>query len=106
MGFGVTGREVKSAWARSNTWGTPASVTRQVLLQSTEGWEDKPQYVEDPAFNQDFIAEAEVGDLEPPTPGIRSQATGSISSIPAAVSWTSNLWCNTGPCGGPRRIRH
>jgi len=95
MGFGVTGREVKSAWARSNTWGTPASVTRQVLLQSTEGWEDKPQYVEDPAFNQDFIAEAEVGDLEPPTPGIRAQAryeqidfafAGSCGSVVAPAS--------------------
>lgn len=91
---GVTGREVKSAWARSSTWGTAASVTRQILIASTEGFDDKPQLVEDDAFNQDFIAEAEVGDFTPPTPGVRAQLryeqldswiAGSCGSVAAPV---------------------
>lgn len=103
MGAGVTGREVKAAWARSNTWGTAASVTRQILLSTTEGWEDKPAYVEDDAFNQDFIAEAEVGDLAPPTPGIRAQMryeqidsllAGACGSVAAPTS-TSGAGANS-----------
>lgn len=70
---GVTGREVKSAWARSNTWGVPASVTRQILIASTEGFDAQPVLVEDDAFNQDFIATPEIGDHNPPVPGIRAQ---------------------------------
>lgn len=59
---GVTGREVKAAYARCNTWGVPASVTQQVLLSSNDGLDPQWQVVDDEAFSQDFIGSGEVGD--------------------------------------------
>ncbi len=70
---GLTGREVATAWARCNTWGTPASVTRQILLMSDEGIEDHPQLVDDEAFGQTHLGAAEVGDRDPITPELSSQ---------------------------------
>lgn len=74
--MGVTGREVKSAYARSNTWGVANTVSlgKQVLLQSTEGLDDKPVMVDDDAFNQDFIAESEVSQRAPIISELRGQA--------------------------------
>jgi hypothetical protein len=51
---------VKVAYARSSTWGTAASVTRQVLLASSEGLDDAPVLSDDEAFGQNFLGEAQV----------------------------------------------
>lgn len=70
-GASVTGREVKAAFARCNTWGTPASVTRQCLISGTDGWDSQPQVVTDESINQDFLQAGEVGDFTPPTPTLQ-----------------------------------
>lgn len=62
---GITGRRVTAAYARSNTWGTPASVTRQILLSSTEGLDQQIGMVEDDSFNQSWQAPGEAGDYLP-----------------------------------------
>lgn len=59
---GVTGREVYAAYARCNTWGTPASVTQQLLMTSNEGLDQGWQVVDDEAFTQDFVGLGEIGD--------------------------------------------
>lgn len=70
---GVTGRKVNAAWARSSTWGTPASVTRQILLLSTDGLDDNPALVTDEAFGLQFLAEADVGERDPITTELQVQ---------------------------------
>lgn len=70
---GVTGAEVNVGWAFSNTWGTPASVTKGAYLQSTDGLDGGPAIVDDDAFNQSFIGEGEVGDYPALTPEIGMQ---------------------------------
>lgn len=67
---GISGRQVNAAYSRSNTWGVPASVTQQILIQSTAGLENQPMLIDDPAFGQDFIGVPEVGDMPPITPTI------------------------------------
>ncbi len=62
---GVNGREANAGYAFSNTWGVPASVTRGILLQSTDGLDAMPTLVDDDAFNVDFLGDAEVGDFAP-----------------------------------------
>jgi len=62
---GINGRDVKVAYARSNTWGTAASVTKQINLRTLENFEAKPGVVTDETFNQAFIGEGEVGDYAP-----------------------------------------
>ena len=62
---GVNGREANAGYAFSNTWGTPASVTRGILLQSTDGLDAKPIIVDDDAFNVDFQGDGEPGDFAP-----------------------------------------
>lgn len=59
---GVTGREIYAAFARCNTWGTPASATQQLLMTSNEGLDQQWQVVDDEAFTQDFLGTGEVGD--------------------------------------------
>lgn len=65
---GLNGRDVNVAYARSNTWGTPASVTKQVNLRSLDGWEAKVGIITDESFNQDFVGEGQTGDYAPTTP--------------------------------------
>ena len=62
---GINGRDVKVAYARSNTWGTAASVTTQMNLRTLEGFDAKPGIVTDESFNQTFIGEGEIGDYAP-----------------------------------------
>ena len=94
---GVTGREMKVAWARATTWGSAASVTRGILLMSSDGIDDKPKLVDDDAFNQQFRGEAEVGDRDPVSTELKAtmrfegidswlaQAMGSVAA-PTVVS--------------------
>lgn len=70
---GITGRQVVSAFAQSNTWGVPASVTQQLLYANTTGMDALPTYVDDDAFTQTFIASGEPGDFTPPTPKVMMQ---------------------------------
>lgn len=73
MAIGVTGREVYAAYARSNTWGVPASVTQQILMTSSEGLDGEPQVVDDEAFGLTFVSEGEIGDHNPRTPELSFQ---------------------------------
>ena len=67
---GVTGREVKAAFARATTWGTPVSVTRQILINGTDGFDAMPAIVDDESINQTFLLAGEVGDQQPLSPTI------------------------------------
>src|SRR5256885_10342267 len=58
----LTGRETKAAWARSSSWGVPASVTRQFYLEDTSGLDTVVGMVDDDAFNNVFLIAAEAGD--------------------------------------------
>lgn len=73
FGTGVTGREVQAAYARSSTWGVPASVLKQVLIMSTDGLEARPSLIDDESFNQDFLSDADVADHAALTPEIPTQ---------------------------------
>lgn len=70
---GITGRQINAAFARSNTWGVPASVTQQILIQSTAGLDNQPALIDDPAFTQDYLGTPEMGDVPPLTPTIPMQ---------------------------------
>ena len=70
---GVTGRESMAAWARSSTWGTPASVTRQILLMDTNGLDFVPELVDDESFNQTYLGTAELGDVTAVSPELQMQ---------------------------------
>jgi hypothetical protein len=70
---GVTGRELKAAFGRGTTWGTANSVTRQILITGTDGWDAMPQLVDDEAINQPFLQAGEVGDYTPQTPNLAMQ---------------------------------
>lgn len=65
---GITGRKLKAAFARSNTWGVPASVTKQLYLESTAGLDATVGMVDTESFNQTFLGTAEVGDYAALTP--------------------------------------
>jgi hypothetical protein len=71
--MGVTGREVTAGYARSSTWGVPASVTAGLLISGTEGWDGGPTIVDDDAFNQTFRGAGDAGDFAPPTPDLAMQ---------------------------------
>ena len=43
----VSGRELRAAFAKATTWGTPASVTRQILIGSSLCMESMPHIVVD-----------------------------------------------------------
>jgi hypothetical protein len=59
----TTGAEVKVGYAFATTWGTAASVTKQLLMSANDGMEDGvPQLVVDEGINQDFRMEDEAGD--------------------------------------------
>lgn len=65
---GVTGREAAIAIAKTgaNSWGVAASVTIGGYFQSDGGMTLQPAYVDDNAFGQDFLGQAEVGDIASP----------------------------------------
>lgn len=65
---GLNGRDVTVGFARSNTWGVPASVTKGLNLRSLDGWEGKVNVVVDEGFNQDFVGEGQPGDYSPTSP--------------------------------------
>jgi len=65
---GVTGREVKIAFAKfaTNSWGVAASVTRGAYFQTTGGLRLQPMRVNDEAFGQAFLGRGDLGDVTPP----------------------------------------
>ncbi len=70
---GVVGRLIDAAYGKTNTWGVPSTVTQQILINSTEDFDNKPEVVTDESFSQDFIAEGEIGDHMPITPNLAMQ---------------------------------
>jgi hypothetical protein len=66
----VTGRELRAAFGRGTAWGTPVSVTRQILIASTDGMDAMPQIVDDEVIGHAFLQAGEVGDYTPPTPAL------------------------------------
>lgn len=65
---GVTGRDsVGFAFAKfgANSWGVPASVTRGMYFTGDGGITHQVTYVDDLAFGQPFLGQAEVGDIAP-----------------------------------------
>jgi hypothetical protein len=73
---GVTGREVKIAFAKfaTNSWGVAASVTKGMYFSADTGIKLTPMIVEDDAFGQTFIQQSDVGNIEPPTPSLQAVA--------------------------------
>ncbi len=65
---GVTGRDVKMAFAKTglNSWGIAASVTKGVYFASTAGMALAPQRVNDEAFGQGFLGRGDLGDVTAP----------------------------------------
>lgn len=65
---GVTGRDTAVAFAKfgTNSWGVPASVTKGVLFNTDGGMTYEPAFVEDNAYGQDFLGQAEAGDIASP----------------------------------------
>jgi len=68
---GLNGRDVKVAFTRATTWGTPASVTKQINLKSLDGFHAKPGMVVDESFQQAFLGQGEMGDYAPSTPELQ-----------------------------------
>lgn len=66
--MGVTGREVKMAFAKTgtNSWGVAASVTKGVYFSSTGGMRYAPMRVNDESFGQNFLGRGDQGDVEAP----------------------------------------
>ena len=73
---GVTGREVAMAFAKfgANSWGVAASVTKGIYFSNDGGLKLEPNIVEDDAFGQTFIAQADVGNITPPDLSLPKQA--------------------------------
>jgi hypothetical protein len=65
---GVTGREVKIAFAKfaTNSWGVAASVTKGAYFATTGGLRLQPQRVNDEAFGQPFLGAGGLGDITAP----------------------------------------
>ncbi len=76
MPLGVTGREVKLAFAKygTNSWGVAASVTKGIFFSSTNGIKPNPMIVEDDAFGQTFLQQSDVGNLTPVAPQLSAVA--------------------------------
>jgi hypothetical protein len=70
---GVTGRLIQAAYARATTWGTPTSVTRQVLLNTTAGLTPRATIVDDETFNQTFLKRGDVGEFAAVTTDVELQ---------------------------------
>lgn len=73
---GVTGREVKIAFAKfgANSWGVAASVTRGAYFQSDGGLKFEPAILQDDAFGQTFTGASDVGDVAAPNVTLSQQA--------------------------------
>lgn len=80
---GVTGREVAIAFAKyaTNSWNAAASVTKGAYFSSDGGLKYQPNLIDDDAFGQVFMAEAEPGDIDPPD-----------LSLPAQVRFDDHLY--------------
>lgn len=67
---GITGRQVDIAFAKFglNSWGVAASVTKGIYFNSDGGLKLAPTIIDDDAFGQIFVEQAEVGDVAPPSP--------------------------------------
>lgn len=63
---GETGRSFRFAFAKCNTWATPASVTMGVYFNSDAGMQLKVGQVTDDAFGQAFLSAADPGLIEAP----------------------------------------
>lgn len=65
---GVTGREVKIAFAKfaTGSWGVAASVTKGAYFSSTGGMRLEPARVNDEAFGQSFLGAGDLGDVTAP----------------------------------------
>lgn len=76
MPGGVTGREVRFAFAKTgtNSWGVAASVTMGAFFRSDGGLKLEPNIVEDDAFGQTFIQQADVGNITAPSLDLEAQA--------------------------------
>lgn len=63
---GVTGREIKFAFAKAGTgsWNVAASVLYGSYLESDGGLAQNPEWVDDQSFGQTFLGQAEVGNFQ------------------------------------------
>lgn len=68
MPAGVTGREVKAAFAKfgTNSWGVAASVTKGVYFTTSGGLRRQPARVNDESFGQTFLGRGDLGDVAAP----------------------------------------
>ena len=90
---GITGRKVVAAYGQSNSWGAAALVTQKILIDSTEGLDDKPLMVDDEAFGQDWLGIGEIGDRGP-----------IIQEIPATMRFEDlDVWI-AAACGSPHAV--
>ncbi len=73
---GVTGRQASLAFAKcgTNSWGVAASVTKGIYFASDGGLKLDPDIIEDDAFGQVFIGNAEVGNIKAPKPKFKAMA--------------------------------
>lgn len=73
---GVTGREVKAAFAKfaTNSWGVAASVTKGIYFSSDGGIKYQPSIIEDDAFGQTFIQQSDVGNVPAVSPNLGAVA--------------------------------
>lgn len=71
VSVGTTGRQTNFAYGRTSTWNVPATVTQQLLIESTEGFDAKPEMPDDESFTQDYIGMTEPGDNTPITPELK-----------------------------------
>lgn len=88
VGVGVSGRRTDTAWGLSNTWSVPASVTQQLLLESTEGFDAAPEMPDDESYAQDWVGTTEKGDEQPITPEFKMRLRyeqGADSLIAAVI---------------------
>ena len=72
--MGVTGREVTAAYGTANTWGFPVLVDQQILLQSLDGMDNEPEFVNDDSFSQTWRGNSEISDNKPRSVSLTMQA--------------------------------
>ena len=72
--MGINGKQVRAAWALTNTWGVAAAVKQQILLESLESFDAEPMFVDDNSFAQSWRGIAEIGDQGTRTQDLALQA--------------------------------
>ena len=89
---GVTGREVTAAYGRTNTWGTADAVTQQILLQSLDGFDAEPVFIDDDSFSQTWRGPSEISDTTPRSQELTMQARYEDMDVwyAAGVGWSSH----------------